>query len=185
MSKVGESPITIPQDVQVSVSDNACAVKGKEGELTISLHPYLKIEIEGEKILVKKRREDKKTKALHGLFRSLIANAVTGVQKPWEKKLEVVGTGYNVQLQGENLVLKVGFSHAVNFPAVAGIKFNIDENKITVSGVDKQLVGQVAQRIKAIKKPDVYKGKGIKYEGEQLRIKPGKKTGVTEGAPAA
>lgn len=185
MSKIGEAPVTIPQDVQVSVLGNVCMVKGKEGELTINLPLDLKIGVEDKKILVKNQREDKKTRALHGLYRSLIANAITGVQKPWEKKLEVVGTGYNVQLQGEDLVLKLGFSHVVNFPAVGGIKFEIDENKITVSGVDKQLVGQVAQRIKAIKKPDVYKGKGIKYEGEYLRIKPGKKTGVTEGAAAA
>lgn len=183
MSKIGEAPITLPQDVQVEISGQTCTVKGREGELKITLPSSLKVEIVDQKISVGKKQDDKKTKALHGLYRKLIANAVDGVQKPWEKRLEVVGTGYNVQPQGENLVLKLGYSHPVIFAATPGIKYKVEENnKIVVSGIDRQLVGQVAQRIKAIKKPDAYKGKGIKYEGEQLRIKPGKKTGAIEGA---
>ena len=185
MSKIGEMPITIPAEVQVEKTGDSCVVKGKEGELKIVVPNNLKVEIEGQTLMVKAQRDDKKTKAMHGLYRSLIANAISGVQKPWEKRLEIVGTGFSVQLQGEKLVLKVGYSHQVDFLQVPGVKFQIeDNNKIIVSGIDKQLVGQVAQRIKSIRKPDVYKGKGIKYEGEKLRIKPGKKTGATEGAGA-
>ncbi len=185
MSKIGEMPITLPEDVQVEIAGDICTIKGKEGELKITVPSNLKVTVEAQTISLVRKQEDKKTRSLHGLYRSLIANAIAGVQKPWEKRLEVVGTGYNVQLQGENLVLKVGYSHTVTFPQHAGIKFNVeDNNKISISGIDKQMVGQVAQQIKSIKKPDVYKGKGIKYEGEKLRIKPGKKTGATDGAAA-
>jgi large subunit ribosomal protein L6 len=182
MSKIGEMPITLSPEVKVEITGNSCTIKGKEGELKIVVPSSLKVQIKDEQVSISKQGEDKKNRALHGLYRSLIANAVAGVQKPWEKRLEVVGTGYSVQAQGENLVFKVGYSHVVTFPQVPGIKFKTEENKITISGIDKQLVGQVAQRIKAIKKPDPYKGKGIKYEGEQIKIKPGKKTGATEGA---
>ncbi len=182
MSKIGEVPITLPPEVQFEIAGRVCTIKGKEGELKITFPSSLTVEVIDKSVSVKKKHDDKQTRALHGLYRNLIANAITGVQKPWEKRLEVVGTGFNVQLQGEDLVLKLGYSHPVNFNHVPGIKLQIqDNNKIVVSGVDKQLVGQVAHLIKAIKKPDVYKGKGIKYEGEKLRIKPGKKTGATEG----
>lgn len=185
MSKIGEMPITLPEDIQFEITRNVCTVKGKEGELKITVPSSLKVTVKDQTISVERQQEDRKTRSLHGLYRSLLANAITGVQKPWEKRLEVVGTGYNVQLQGENLVFKVGYSHSVTFPQTPGINFKIeDNNKIIVSGIDKQMVGQIAQRIKSIKKPDVYKGKGIKYEGEKLRIKPGKKTGTTEGAAA-
>ncbi len=185
MSKIGEKPITLPTEVQFEVKGDICTIRGKEGELKISVPSSLKVAVKDQTISLERREENRMTRSLHGLYRSLIANAIYGVQKPWEKRLEVVGTGYNVRLEGENLVFKVGYSHQVTFPKMAGVGFKIeDNNKIIVSGIDKQLVGQVAQRIKTIKKPDVYKGKGIKYEGEKLRIKPGKKTGTTEGAAA-
>lgn len=185
MSKIGEMPITLPADVKFEIKGDVCTISGKEGELKITVPSSLKVTVKGQTISLERLSEDRKIRSLHGLYRSLLANAITGVQKPWEKRLEVVGTGYNVQQQGENLVLKVGYSHSVIFPQTAGIKLKIeDNNKIIISGIDKQMVGQIAQRIKSIKKSDVYKGKGIKYEGEKLRIKPGKKTGTTEGGAA-
>lgn len=176
MSKIGEKQIPVSQDVQPSLIDGKIVVKGKEGEINIQIPAELEVEIKDGNIEVKRKSEAKKVRALHGLFRTLIANAVSGVVKPWEKKLEVVGTGYNVKLQGEDLVLKVGYSHQIVYKKVDGIKFQVQgSNDITVLGADKQLVGQVAHQIKMVRKPDVYKGKGIKYHGERLRIKPGKK----------
>jgi large subunit ribosomal protein L6 len=131
---------------------------------------------EGSNLVVKRKNNEKKIRSLHGLYRQLIGNAVIGVEKPWEKKLEVSGTGYTVKLQGEDLVFKIGYSHLVTFKKQPGVKYAVEgNNKVTVAGQDKQLVGQVAYQIKMIRKPDVYKGKGIKYLGEKLRIKPGKK----------
>src|SRR3989344_5586731 len=128
------------------------------------------------------KKELKKVKALHGLYRTLISNAMQGVVTPWQKRLEIVGTGYNAKMQGEDLALKVGYSHPIVFKKVTGIKFQVDGNNIIIiSGVDKQLVGQVAHQIKTNKKPDPYKGKGIRYEGERLKLKPGKKA-KTAGA---
>jgi large subunit ribosomal protein L6 len=129
---------------------------------------------------VERANNSKFQKSLHGLFRSLIANAVAGVETPWEKKLEVAGTGFNVKMQGEDLVFKVGYNHPVIFKKVEGVKYTVEGNtKVQVKSIDKQLVGEIAYKIKMIRKPDVYKGKGIKYEGEKLRIKPGKKAKTT------
>lgn len=176
MSKIGEKEIIIPTNVQLELKDTAVMVKGTLGEMIIDLPRGIKVEKNEDKLRVLRARDDKRTKALHGLIRSLIANAVYGVEKPWEKKLEVVGTGYSASLQGENLVFKVGYSHTVTMNKVAGINFKLEgNNKITVLGYNKELVGQIAHKIKMIRKPDAYKGKGIKYEGEFLRIKPGKK----------
>lgn len=177
MSKIGEKPVVFSkEEVSVDMKDREVIVIGKEGEVHLQLPISLKAELENSQVQLKLLRKDKKSKSLFGLYRSLIANAVSGVQTPWTKRLELVGTGYLAKLQGEDLELKVGYSHPVIFQKVPGIKFQVEENnKIIISGVDKQLVGQVADRIKAIRRPDVYKGKGIKYEGERLRIKPGKK----------
>ncbi|MBI2641256.1 50S ribosomal protein L6 [Candidatus Roizmanbacteria bacterium] len=184
MSKIGEKSIQIPKSIQVDISQNSVKVKGKEGEISHTLPEVLKVQKEGEALMVKRSNNEKKTKSLHGLFRELLSNAVKGVESPWEKKLEVVGTGFNVKLQGEDLVFKVGFSHPVTFKKVSGTKFKVEgNNKVLVSGIDKQLVGQVAYQIKMLKKPDAYKGKGIRYLGEKIRIKPGKKAKtVTAGA---
>jgi large subunit ribosomal protein L6 len=141
--------------------------------------------MENNELIIKRSNEEKKTKSLHGLYRQLVYNGVSGVEKLWEKRLEVVGTGYNVKLQGEDLVFKLGYSHPVVFKKTPGVSYQVDGNtKVIVSGVDKQLVGQIAHKIILLKKPDVYKGKGIRYEGEKLRIKPGKKAkaaGATTG----
>lgn len=189
MSKIGQKKIIVPKLVTVEEKDNTVMIKGAMGSIAIKLPNSLSLEKIEEELVLKRANDAKKTKSLHGLFRQLIQNAVTGVEKPWEKRLEIVGTGYNVKLQGEDLVFKVGYSHPVVFKAVTGLKYQVEgNNKLVVSGADRQLVGQVAYQIKMIKKPDVYKGKGIKYENEKLRIKPGKKAkaaGAAGSAPGA
>lgn len=176
MSKIGEKPIKIGERTNATFNKQNIFIKGQEGEISIEIPSTLEIEINDKLIYIKRKDESKKTKALHGLYRQLISNAVLGVEKLWQKRLEVVGTGYGVKLQGEDLVFKLGYSHPIIFKKVEGVKFQVEgTNKVVVSGVDKQLVGQVAFQIKMLKKPDVYKGKGIRFEGEKLRIKPGKK----------
>jgi len=178
MSKIGQQAINVSPTVTVTVEDVTVTVKGKEGTVSLTLPNGIRCEKDAttNEYHIVRRNDTKEMKSLHGLWRSLISNAVVGVEKPWEKKLEVVGTGFNVKMQGEDLVFKVGYSHPVVFKKVNTIKFAVDgTTKVTVSGVDKQLVGEIAHKIKMIKKPDAYKGKGIKYEGEKLRIKPGKK----------
>ncbi len=182
MSKIGEKPITVPQAVQTTIDGNAISIKGTNGSLTIHLPHELEAGIENNVLTIKRKSEGKRTKSLHGLYRQLIENAVLGVEKPWEKRLEVSGTGYNVKLQGEDLVFKLGYSHPVVYEKVQGLSYRVEGNtKCIVRGIDKQLVGQVAYQIKTLKKPDAYKGKGIRYEGEKLRLKPGKKVKSTTG----
>ncbi len=176
MSKIGQKVITVPGAVQVQIQDSVVSVKGAKGEITVSLPRHITAEQADNVITVKRTSEAKKVKAAHGLFRSLIANAVEGVDKGWEKRLEIVGTGFNVKMQGADLVFKLGYSHPVIYKAVEGIQFQVEgTNKVVVRGHDKQLVGQVAYQIKMIKKPDAYKGKGIRYEGEVIKTKAGKK----------
>ncbi|MBI5127589.1 50S ribosomal protein L6 [Candidatus Roizmanbacteria bacterium] len=184
MSKIGQKHIEVPSAVNVSINQKNVIVKGLEGELTIVLPDKLEAIRQENNLIIKRDGEDKKTKSIHGLYRQLVSNAVTGVQKLWEKRLKVVGTGFSVKLDKEDLVFKVGYSHLVVYKKVPGIKFKVEGNNIAVVlGSDKQLVGEVAYQIKILKKPDVYKGKGIQYEGEKLRIKPGKKAKAA-GAPA-
>ncbi|MFH1827276.1 MAG: 50S ribosomal protein L6 [bacterium] len=181
MSKVGNEPIIITEGVKVDLTDRIIKVSGAEGNFEIRFPKVLTIEIKDNNIIVTRKKEYKKAKSLHGLFRTLIQNAVIGVVKPWEKKLEVSGTGFGVKAIGEDLEIKVGFSHPVIFNKIDGVKYRVEGNKkIVISGSNKQLVGEVANKIKSIKKPDAYKGKGIKYEGEVQKLKPGKKA-KTEG----
>lgn len=182
MSKIGQKPVPYTQEAVIEINNQSIRISGKEGAISLQLPESLRMEKTPDAIVVKRLKEEKKTKALHGLFRSLIANAVEGVQKGWEKRLEVVGTGFNAKLQGEDLVFKLGFSHSIVYKKVDGITFKVEgTTKVVVHGADKQLVGQIAYQIKRLRKPDVYKGKGIRYEGEKLRIKPGKKA-KTAGA---
>jgi len=189
MSKIGQKVIEIPTGVQVVVEKKKIAVKGPKGEYSINLPEGLDAVNENNTILIKRSTETKEIKSLHGLYRQLIYNGISGVNQLWQKRLEVVGTGYNVKMQGEDLVFKLGFSHPVVYKKVPGVSYQAEGNtKVVVSGVDKQLVGQIAHEIKLLKKPDAYKGKGIRYEGEKLRIKPGKKAkaaGATGGGAAA
>lgn len=183
MSKVGENPIIIPASVTVEIKENRLTIKGKEGEFMIDLPRKLSVKKNDSQLILERHSNNKMVHSLHGLFRSLINNGVIGVEKLWQKRLEVVGTGFNVKSQGEDLVFKLGFSHPVVFKKQIGVKYLVESNnKVVVQGINKQLVGQVAYQIKKIKKPDIYKGKGIRYEGEQIRIKPGKKAKVATAA---
>ena len=176
MSKIGNKPIPVTASIQTEIADRSVSVKGSHGTLKFALPRHIVISRENDQLILKNTKKNGVADPLHGLFRSLIANAVLGVEKPWERRLEVVGTGFNVKQQGEDIVFKVGYSHPVVFKKVEGITLKVEgNNKVVVSGVDKQLVGQVAYQVKIIKKPDAYKGKGIRYEGERVRIKPGKK----------
>jgi len=175
MSRIGKKPIEIPQDVEVKTEDQKIIVKGPKGELSQEIRPEIGILIKEGKIFVSSKKETKETKAFWGLTRSLLANLIQGVTKGFEKKLEIRGTGYRASLEGENLDLKVGFSHPVKVEKPTGIDFSVEKNIITVSGIDKQLVGEISAKIRRIRPPDPYKGKGIRYLGEVVRKKEGKK----------
>lgn len=187
MSRVGKKPIPIPKGVIVTLEGQKLRVVGPKGELSFTAHPHVTLLVtradEREEVHVTVRNpEDAKDRALWGLTRSLVRNMVQGVTEGFRKQLEVVGIGYKVALQGRKLVLEVGFSHPVPFEMPLGIDAMVDKNTITITGVDKQLVGEIAARIRAIKKPEPYKGKGIKYADEVVRRKAGK--AVKTGAPA-
>lgn len=175
MSRVGKKPLAIPSDVDVNLDADVLKVKGPKGELTLKIHPRVSVKIENSELTVQvKDEESVKDKALWGLFRRLIGNLVTGVTDGFEKKLEVNGVGYKVAMQGKDLKLDVGFSHEVIYPVPEGINIAVEKNLITVSGIDKQQVGEVAAGIRRIRKPEPYKGKGIKYVDEVIRRKAGK-----------
>lgn len=176
MSKIGNAPITVPDGVTVTINDGHAVVKGPKGELTIDLPNSISVKQEDATITIARENDKRPVRAMHGFVRASLQNAVTGVANGWDKKLEIVGTGFNVKMQGENLEFKLGFSHPVIFKKVDGVSYKTEgNNKVIVSGINKQLVGQVAYQIKTIKQPDAYKGKGLRYEGEQIRLKPGKK----------
>jgi len=175
MSKIGKKPIDMPAGIMVSADNNKILVKGPKGELSIVIDSIIKIEVKDNQVILSPKKETKKANALWGLSRSLIANMICGVEKGYEKELELQGVGFKAALKGSDLELNLGFSHPVNFKASEGIEFKVEKNKIVISGIDKQLVGQVAADIRSLKKPEPYKGKGIRYVGEQVRRKIGKK----------
>ena len=175
MSRVGKTPIPKPNGVTVEITGTNVTVKGPKGELSRSLPKEIRITEEGDNIIVTRPSDNKKHRALHGLTRSLLANMVQGVSKGFEKKLDVVGTGYRVEKTGENLNLRLGLSNQVEVKPTPGITFAVEgTSKIKVSGINKEEVGQMAAVIRALRTPDHYKGKGIRYEGEKVHIKPGK-----------
>ncbi|MCD6097817.1 50S ribosomal protein L6 [bacterium] len=175
MSRIGKKPIPLPEGVEVKLERNKCRIKGPKGETVVPFMGRVKVEKKDNTIVVSRKGEDRQSRAYHGLYRSLIANAVQGVYKGYEKKLELKGTGYHAEIRGKGLMLDVGFSHQIFFSPPEGINFSVGKgNVISVSGVDKQLVGQVAAKIRAIRPPDVYKGIGIRYVGEVIHLKPGK-----------
>ena len=175
MSRVGKKPIQIPEGVDVKIEGSKVVIKGPRGELTLSVRPEIKVEVKEGKIFLTPQIETKKTKAFWGLTRALLSNMVKGVTEGFEKKLEIEGIGFRANLEGEDLVLNVGFSHPVKIKTPPSIKFSIEKNIITVSGIEKGLVGQVAAKIRKVRPPEPYKGKGIRYLGEQVRRKLGKK----------
>lgn len=181
MSKFANIPVKIPETVQVQVADGKVVVTGPKGTLSRSFPKILDIKIEKPTLMVT-LNEKVPTKfglSIQGTIRSHIVNMVNGVTTGWSKKLEVIGTGYRAEVRGNILVLTVGFSHPIEITAPEGVKFSIEKNVITVDGVDREVVGQVAAQIKAVRRPDPYKGKGIRYFGEILKLKPGKQAAKT------
>jgi large subunit ribosomal protein L6 len=175
MSRIGKQPIAIPSGVQVEVDGSRVAVKGPRGSLEQSFSPELKILVEDGTLRVERPSDERAHRSLHGLTRTLIANMVEGVTNGYEKRLEIVGVGYRAALKGTDLEIAAGYSHPVPFRAPSGIEFEVPTpTRITVRGIDKQLVGEVAAQIRKIRKPEPYKGKGIRYEGEYVRKKAGK-----------
>lgn len=175
MSRIGRLPVNVPGGVAVAVADHVVTVKGPKGQLTLHYADPISVSVDGPKVTVTRPNDDKRSRQLHGLTRSLIANMVDGVTKGFSKNLEIQGVGYRAQMQGKKLALQLGFSHPVVIEAPQGIEIKVEgTNKIQISGADKQQVGQTAAHIRSIRPPEPYKGKGIRYEGEHVRRKLGK-----------
>lgn len=175
MSRVGKQPIKLPSGVAVSVEGNAVRVKGPKGELARELHSDVSVEVADGQVLVKRPSDERNHRALHGLSRTLVANMVTGVTAGYQKTLELVGTGYRASKQGRKLVLTVGFSHPVEIDPPAGIEVEVPaQNQVVIKGIDKELVGQFTANVRAVRPPEPYLGKGIRYQGEVVRRKVGK-----------
>lgn len=175
MSRIGRMPITIPSGVTVTIKDHTITVKGPKGQLTRTYHPDMTVTLEDNVLSVSRPSDDRTQRALHGLTRSLLANMVEGVTKGFEKNLEIVGVGYRAEKAGEKLVLRVGLSHILEVKPFPGVAFAIEgTNRIKITGVDKEAVGENAAEIRGLRLPDIYKGKGIRYAGEVVHLKPGK-----------
>ncbi len=180
MSRIGKKPILIPENVEAKIDGQKVSVKGPKGELWYEVRPEIKVEMKDGQIFLSPQIEGKKTKAFWGVSRVLIANMIFGVKNGYEKKLEIIGIGFKASLEGEDLILQVGFTNPLRVKSSEGVKFTVEKSIITVSGIDKRLVNQVAANIRKLKKPEPYKGKGIRYFGEQVRRKVGKKAVSTK-----
>jgi large subunit ribosomal protein L6 len=178
VSRVGKKPITIPKGVSVTKNENVIKVKGPKGELHVDVHNNMQIEIKDGELTVQRPDDLKQNKSLHGLTRALIQNMIKGVTEPFQKTLDIVGVGYKAEQKGENLLINIGYAHPIYFMPPAGITVQASTpNQIVVSGIDKQLVGMVSAKIRSFRKPEPYKGKGIKYSNEQIVRKAGKTAG--------
>ena len=175
MSRIGKNPIAIPEGVEITIGKGKVTAKGPKGEISSEVDPNMKVEHKDGQLTVSRPNDSKPYRALHGLYRSLINNLVIGVTSGFEKKLEIVGVGYKAELKGSHLNVQVGYSHPIIFVPPDGIELNVEnQTSITISGIDKQLVGQIAAKIRSFRPPEPYKGKGIKYENEYIRRKAGK-----------
>lgn len=187
MSRIGKKPIKIPEGVEIKLEEEKVSVSGPKGEISREIRPEIKVEIKNGEVLVSPKetklnpREGKRSRAFWGLTRALIANMIKGVTEGFEKQLEIQGIGYKAALEKEELVLYVGFSHSVRVKIPQEVQVSVEKNIIKVAGIDKELVGQVAANIRKVKKPEPYKGKGIRYVGEVVRRKVGKKAAGTTG----
>jgi large subunit ribosomal protein L6 len=179
MSRIGKKLILIPESVEVKIEGQKVTAKGPKGEISKEIRPEINAELKESHLLVSPKIEKKNTNAFWGLTRALIANMIKGVAEGYEKKLEIEGLGYRASLEGEDLLLFVGFTHSVKIKCPQGIKFLVEKNVITVSGADKELVGEIASKIRKIRPAEPYKGKGIKYQGEVIKRKAGKKVVAT------
>lgn len=176
MSRIGKNPINIPDGVNVTVQGSAIAVKGPKGLINWDVPHNMKVTMKDNSLTVEKLSDSKTVRGLHGTARSIIANMVTGVSMGYQRQLEIRGVGYRAQVQGNKIIFTIGYSHAVEFPLPAGISAEVDKKQVmlTLQGIDKQLIGQVAANIRSLRPPDAYKGKGIRYEGEYIKLKAGK-----------
>jgi len=175
MSRVGRTPITVPQGVTVNINQNEVTVTGPKGELHRRFNPDMSITMQNGSLIVSRPTDSRVHRSLHGLTRSLLANMVEGVTKGFEKSLEIVGVGYRAEKAGDKLIIRVGYSHPVEVSPLPGTTLTVEgTNRIKVSGIDKEVVGEMAAKIRAIRPPDAYKGKGIRYVGEAIRLKAGK-----------
>ena len=175
MSRIGKAPIAVPSGVTVTLDGQSISVKGPKGELSRTYSELISVRQDGEELVVERSGDDRDSRAQHGLVRSLIQNMVTGVTQGFQKDLEIVGVGYRAQAKGQGLELSLGFSHPVVVDAPDGISFNVPApTRIEVHGIDKQLVGQVAANVRRVRKPDAYHGKGVRFLGEHIPLKPGK-----------
>jgi len=176
MSRIGKKPIDIPKGVSVKSEDTTVNVKGPKGELSSGLPAGVRVIVDEGRVVVERTGETKDIRALHGLTRSLISNMVSGVSSGYQRVLEITGTGYRAQVQGDKLLLALGYSHPVEFILPPGIKAAVDQKQtqITLTGIDKQQMGQIAADLRALRPPDIYKGKGVRYAGQRLKLKVGK-----------
>lgn len=175
MSRIGRMPIAVPSGVKVTINRDVVTVTGPRGKLERSFHPDMAITLDDDNLKVARPSDDREHRSVHGLTRTLLANMVEGVSNGFEKWLEIVGVGYRAEQAGDKLTLRIGFSHPVETTPLPGVSLNLEgNNRIRVSGINKELVGEMAARIRAIRPPDAYKGKGIRYAGETVRLKPGK-----------
>lgn len=175
MSRIGRKEIEVPKGVEVKVAAGRVRVKGPKGELSKTIHPDVSVKVENGHVSVARSSEEKFHKSLHGMLRNEIKNMVVGVSQGYERVLEITGVGYRAQLQGKKLLLSLGYTHPIDFPLPAGIDAAVDkQTTVTLRGVDKYLVGQTAAKIRAMRKPEPYKGKGVKYAGERIIRKEGK-----------
>ena len=175
MSRIGNKVITIPAGVEVNINDNFATVKGPKGELKQQFDKDMTFNVEGNEITVVRPSDSKRHRTVHGTTRAILANMIEGVSTGFKKELELIGVGYRAQMQGKKLVLSVGYSHPVEFEEIEGIKLGVEGNtKVSIEGINKELVGQYAAKVRAVRPPEPYKGKGIRYVGEYVRRKEGK-----------
>ncbi len=180
MSRIGKLPIPLPKGVDVSISGDVVNVKGPKGQLQVTILPAITVAVEDGNLNVNRADDEPQNRSFHGLTRALLANATTGVSEGWEKKLEIVGIGYRAEGQGKSVIFNLGYSHPIDFAVPDGIEIDVDAkaNIVTIKGIDRQQVGQIAAEIRGLRPPEPYKGKGIRYFGERVRTKAGKQ-GVT------
>ncbi|MFH1851645.1 MAG: 50S ribosomal protein L6 [Candidatus Neomarinimicrobiota bacterium] len=177
MSRIGKKEIIIPAGVTVAINDAVATVKGPKGTLTVAIHPEISVKQNNGSLVVERPSDNRKHRALHGTMRMLVANAISGVSEGYVRELRIIGVGYQAQMQGSLLVMQLGYSHAIYFEPPVGIEIEAKRTEIKISGIDKQLVGEVAAKIRSFRKPEPYKGKGIRYVDEYVRSKQGKTVG--------
>lgn len=177
MSRVGKKPIPVPEKVTIDIKDNVITVKGPKGELSQAFNPELTVKFDNNTVIVERPNDEKKFRALHGLTRALISNMVDGVTEGYEKALRIVGVGYLAEMKGTRLLLSLGYSHQILVDAPDGIAFKVERDVIKISGIDKQKVGEVAAQVRKFRKPEPYKGKGVRYVDEHIQRKAGKTAG--------